>query len=121
MVVHGCPDKEGAMLRCIRLAAVSLAAALMSTVAGAAQTCASRSDFVTFLKDHFGEVEVDRGLSDRGHLVEVFVSPAGTLTILLSRPDGLSCLVDAGEAWTTAVTPSRDTRLLRLVVPGPVD
>ncbi|MBR1158495.1 hypothetical protein [Bradyrhizobium elkanii] len=109
------------MLRCIRVTAVTLAAVLMSTVAGSAQTCASRSDFVTFLKDHFGEVEVDRGLSDRGHLVEVFVSPAGTWTILLSRPDGSSCLVDAGEAWTTAVTPSRDVRLLRFVVPGPVD
>lgn len=108
------------MLRCTRLAAVTLAAASMTTVAGAAPSCASRTDFIAFLKDNFDEVEVDRGLSNRGHLVEVFVSPAGTWTILLSRPDGLSCMVDAGEAWATAADPARDARQLRLTVPGSV-
>ena len=98
MVVRG-SRKEGAMLRYIRLAAITLIVTLIATVAGAAAPCASRSDFIAFLKDNFGEVGVGQGLSNRGHLVEVFVSPAGSWTILLSQPDGRSCLVDAGEAW----------------------
>lgn len=94
------------MLRYIRLAAIALIAMLIATEAGAAQLCASRSDFIAFLKGHFGEVEVGQGLSSRGHLVEVFVSPAGNWTILLSQPDGRSCLVDAGEAWVTVPSAS---------------
>ena len=98
------------MLRYIRLAAISLTVAL-TTAAGAVEPCASRSDFVALLKDNFGETLVAEGLSSRGHLVEVFVSPAGSWTILLSRADGLSCLVDEGEPWVTAAPagPSRDT------------
>jgi len=108
------------MLRYIRLAAITMIATLITTAAGAAQPCASRSDFVAFLKDHFGEVEVGQGLSNRGHLVEVFVSPAGSWTILLSQPDGRSCLVDAGEAWAM-VPPAGQLReaiqLLPLALP----
>jgi hypothetical protein len=94
--------KEGAMLRCIRLAAVSLIVVLTTTAAGAVELCAGRPDLVALLKDNFGEIVVAQGLSSRGHLVEVFVSPAGNWTILLSRADGLSCLVDAGDPWVTA-------------------
>src|SRR5262249_17812100 len=96
--------KEGAMLRYIRLAGTTLIVALTATAAGAVEPCARRSDFVALLKDHFGEVLVAEGLSSRGYLVEVFVSPAGTWTILLSRADGLSCVVDAGDPWVTAAS-----------------
>ena len=84
------------MLRYIRLAAIILVATVIAIPTSVAETCAQRSDFIAFLKDHFGEIEVGQGLSSSGHLVEVFVAPAGSWTILLSRPDGLSCLVDAG-------------------------
>jgi hypothetical protein len=105
MVVRG-SRKDGAMLRYNRLAAIALIAISMTTAASAAQTCASRPDFIAFLKGHFGEVEVGQGLSSRGHLVEIFVSPAGNWTILLSQPNGRACLVDAGEAWAM-VPPAR--------------
>ena len=86
------------MLRYAGLAAIALIVVLITTAASAVGPCASRSDIVVFLKAHFGEVVVAQGLSSRGHLVEVFVSPAGSWTILLSQPDGQSCLADAGEA-----------------------
>lgn len=98
------------MLRYIRLTAITLIVALTTTAAGAVERCASRSDFVALLKDNFGEIVVAEGLSSSGHLVEVFVSPAGSWTILLSRADGLSCVVDAGDPWVTAAAgPSRDS------------
>jgi hypothetical protein len=64
---------------------------------------------------------VGQGLSVRGHLVEVFVSPKGSWTIVLSEPDGQSCFADAGDAWGTVVSAakSRETRRLPpLSVPG---
>jgi len=99
------------MLRCVWFAAMILFVALMATAASAVEPCGRRSDLVALLKDHFGEIVVAQGLSSRGHLVEVLVSPAGSWTILLSRADGLSCLVDEGEPWVTAAPagPSRDT------------
>lgn len=98
------------MLRYIRLAAIALIVPFAATAAGAVEPCAGRSDLAALLKDNFGEILVAQGLSSKGHLVEVFVSPAGSWTILLSRSDGLSCIVDAGEPWVTAASagPSRD-------------
>ncbi|WP_136623605.1 hypothetical protein [Bradyrhizobium centrolobii] len=96
------------MLRYVRLAAVALIVTLTTTPAGAVELCASRPDFVALLKDNFGEVVMAQGLSSSGHLVEVFVSPAGTWTILLSRADGLSCIVDAGDPWLTSASRSSD-------------
>ena len=87
------------MLRNIRLAAMSLLVTFIPTAASAVGPCASRSELIAVLKDNLGEIKAGHGLSNRGHLVEVFVSPAGSWTILLSQPDGRSCLVDTGEAW----------------------
>ncbi|MGQ0683494.1 hypothetical protein [Bradyrhizobium sp.] len=86
------------MLRYVVFTAIALTVIFTSTAASAGP-CASRPDFVAFLKDNFGELETGYGLSNRGHLVEMFVSPDGSWSILLSQPDGRSCLVDAGEAW----------------------
>jgi hypothetical protein len=111
------------MLRSIHVAAIALIATLIASAASAAGACAPRSDLIALLKDHLGEVEVGQGLSDRGHLVELFVAPAGSWTILLSRPDGLSCLVDAGELWIAVPSagPSRDAgQLPPLARPGQV-
>jgi len=116
MVVRG-SRKEGAILRYIRLAAIALIAMLIAAEAAAIQPCASRSDFIAFLKGHFDEVEVGQGLSSRGHLVEIFVSPAGNWTILLSQPNGRSCLVDAGEAWMTVPSARPAIQHLPLALP----
>jgi len=94
------------MLRHVRLAATTLIVTLTATAASAVGPCASRSDIIAALKNNFGEVEVGRGLSNRGHLVELFVSPEGSWTMLLSRPDGLSCLGDAGPVWD--IVPAND-------------
>lgn len=87
------------MLQFTRLAAATLILTLTASAASAMGPCAQHSDIVARLKQQFGEVEVGRGLSNRGYLMEVFASAAGTWTILLSQADGVSCLADAGEAW----------------------
>ncbi len=116
-------QEEGAMLRYIRMAAMSLLVTLIPTAASAVGPCASRSELIAILKDNLGEIKAGHGLSNRGHLVEVFVSPAGSWTILLSQPNGLSCIVDAGEGWAMvpAAAKSREAlQLPHLAVPGQV-
>jgi hypothetical protein len=51
------------------------------------------------LRQQFGEVPVAAGLSDRGLVVTIFASPAGTWTAVVVRPDGLACQAAAGEGW----------------------
>jgi len=62
--------------------------------------CGKRDAVVAALEKNHGEVAVSRGLTSRGTLIEVFASPkSDSFTIINSRPDGVSCLVTAGEGW----------------------
>ena len=36
-----------------------------------------------------------------GTLVEIFLAPSGTFTVIKTTPAGLSCVVDFGEGWQT--------------------
>jgi hypothetical protein len=41
-------------------------------------------------------------LQDEHHIVEIWASEDGsTWTVLLSRVDGVSCIMGAGSAWTS--------------------
>jgi hypothetical protein len=39
------------------------------------------------------------GLVSQTRIIELYVSQKGTWTVLVSRPDGMSCLVAAGTDW----------------------
>jgi hypothetical protein len=39
------------------------------------------------------------GLVSNGAVLEVLTSDKGSWTIIVTRPDGTSCVVAAGEAW----------------------
>jgi hypothetical protein len=83
-------------------AAIALVAALgISTTAVAAPAnCAARADLLNELAKRFSEAPIAAGLANNGALVEVLTSDSGaTWTILISQPDGKSCLVAAGEEW----------------------
>ncbi len=43
--------------------------------------------------------EVAMGLVSNGSINEVLASKDGSWTIIVTRPDGMSCVVAAGEAW----------------------
>ena len=50
----------------------------------------------------YGEVPVAIGVTNKGGLVEVLTTGDGnTWTIIVSMPNGTSCLVAAGEGWRT--------------------
>jgi hypothetical protein len=55
---------------------------------------------VSQLERKYGETRRGAGLQNRGAVTEIFASEkTGTWTIIVTRPDGTSCAVAAGEAW----------------------
>ena len=72
-----------------------------------ASTCHSHADLTEMLNQKFAELPSALGLQSNWHLVEVFVSNDGTSwTIVVTRPDGWSCIVAVGEHWESLPTRS---------------
>ncbi len=63
--------------------------------------CAPRGDLARLLSQRHSEAPVALGLASNGNLMEVFASKLGeTWTLVMSMPNGNSCVVAAGESWT---------------------
>jgi hypothetical protein len=85
---------------------VAAAALLGAGVAGPTaaradpQVCGARAEILAELTKRYSETPVAVGLSNSGVLVEVLSSDNGsTWTIIVSQPNGTSCLVAAGKEW----------------------
>ena len=97
------------------LGVISAAAAVALTSAGPLQAqdtkplqaqaqqngalCGNRDEIVQSLAQQFKEAPQAVGVVDRNAVLEIFVSPAGTWTIIATGTDGNSCLVSSGEGW----------------------
>lgn len=81
-------------------AAVLLIAMSAMPVAAETTPCGPRPELVKQLSKRFHEEPVAIGLTNKGSLVEVLTSDNGsTWTIMISQPNGSSCVVAAGEGW----------------------
>jgi len=77
-----------------------------SSPAPAQSICSPRDDAIAQLGRKYGEVPRAIGLADGGHVVEVLTSDrGGTWTIIVTLPNGVSCLVAAGENWENLPPP----------------
>jgi hypothetical protein len=65
--------------------------------------CGKRTEIVRVLREAFGETAIAQGLAHTGAVAEVFTSPKGSWTIVATSPNGIACMVGAGESWTPAV------------------
>lgn len=86
---------------------------LMATMA-AAENCADRSQVIGRLKAQYGEHLAMGGLqaTERTQSVmEIWVSErTGTFTVLMTGPDGMSCIVAAGTDYFKARTPEPEVK-----------
>ena len=82
------------------VAAIS-ASAVAQDQAPSGVPCDVRTDVVQKLADQFGETQREIGLvPQRGVIMELFASGDGqTWTLMLSFPDGNSCLFASGTDW----------------------
>jgi hypothetical protein len=73
--------------------------ALTSAPAAATSTCAVRSTIVGQLADRYSETRRGIGMTGNNAVVEVFASDAGTWTVTVTLPSGMTCLVASGSNW----------------------
>ena len=76
-----------------------IALALGSTDSLARQVCGSRVDMLASLARVHGERPIAVGLASDGTVVEILSSNTGSWTVLFTRPDGRSCVIDYGQGW----------------------
>ena len=76
------------------------AAVLLAWPAAAAPQCNQRDSVLAMLQSKYQEQPVAVGVTNNGGLVEVLSAGDGeTWTIIITTPQGVSCLVAAGEGW----------------------
>ncbi len=81
------------------LLAAAVTAALSAPVRAAPQ-CSAHDRMLALLESEYREVPVAVGLNNSGGLVEVLTTGDGaTWSIIVTTPQGMSCLVAAGEGW----------------------
>lgn len=90
------------------LAAAAVAAALIAAPGALAQSgvqsqmvCGEREHLVNHLGQAYAEAPSNTGLAATGNLVEVLTSEEGSWTILVTEPNGVTCVVAAGDNWET--------------------
>lgn len=94
----------------LRKLVTALGAAMLVVSAGPAigQTiCGERAELVSLLEKGYAESRRSLGLASDGAVFEVFLSAKGTWSLVVTRPDGRSCLVAAGEAWENLPRPAK--------------
>ena len=73
----------------------------------ASNQCTSRTAMVDALARKYREERRGIGIASRAGVMEFYVSHAGTWTVLMTMPNGMSCILAAGRDWEDiAATPA---------------
>ncbi len=83
-----------------KMLTLGTALTLLSSAAVAAPQCNTRDYVLDLLSDKYSEAPIAIGVANNGGLVEVLATGDGdTWSIIITTPEGMSCLVAAGEGW----------------------
>ncbi|MEM9736358.1 MAG: hypothetical protein AAF908_07110 [Pseudomonadota bacterium] len=65
-----------------------------------AALCGKREQIVKQLEGRYGEAPTAIGLADGAGVMEIYANPtSGSWTIVITNPQGLTCLMAAGQAF----------------------
>lgn len=70
---------------------------LLTASPAAALQCGQRDAVTITLAERYGESRRAIGLAQNGVVMELYAAPSGSWTITITRPDGMTCLVAAGD------------------------
>jgi len=88
---------------------VTVAAMVFASGAQAAPACGKRGDVLAQLSEKFKETPVGIGLAGNGGLIELLTANAGTTwTLIITLPNGPTCLLAAGSDWQSRQTATLD-------------
>ena len=62
--------------------------------------CEDRTEIIKILKNKFSETQRSFGLQGDRQVLELYASPNGSWTAILTMPGGKSCVVASGTDWT---------------------
>jgi len=87
------------------LAGISMSAdaGSLQNFAQAQSICGNYDGVLKHLEKSYGEVPQFRALTTAGLVLTVLIAPDDSWTILLTRPDGITCFTDTGESWGPAI------------------
>jgi hypothetical protein len=93
-----------------KILALSAGLAVVSTSAAVAQPqCDQRASVLQVLQQKNKELPVAVGVTHTGGLVEVLTTGNGTTwSIIVTTPQGMSCLVAAGAGWKAMLQVAAD-------------
>ena len=91
-----------ALLTAVTLAALTGPVLVQTAAAQSQATCRPRQEVVQVLEDTYEESRRAYALIDPTQMLELFAAESGSWTALVTRADGVSCLVASGTAWTEA-------------------
>jgi len=83
------------------LAALVIASFLIAPTALAQSVCSSHKTVTDNLRKAYAETPVSMGVTVGGAVVEVYASSEGTWTLMITQPNGVTCLIAAGKDWET--------------------
>lgn len=89
-------DAAGVILVILALVAMFLGSI---KEADAQSVCGDYEEITDKLEASYQEYRHGLGLAANGSVIEIRVSETQTFTIIIVRPDGLTCLMAAGENW----------------------
>ena len=77
-----------------------LVALMFAAPAMAQMACDKRTEVTDHLKRKYEEAPIALGVANNGGLVELLTTKeGGTWTLIITLPNGMTCLLAAGEDW----------------------
>lgn len=74
-------------------------------VAAVLAACQPTAEAHKQLEQQFNEQRISASLNVKGNILEVWSSPTGSWTALITKPDGMSCVLDYGTGVATFPMP----------------
>ena len=85
-----------------RIAGVVAAVLFAASAEAQGRLCAPREAIIAQIAGQHGEAQQSYGLQQSGAVIETWANTdTGSWTVIMSTPDGMSCLVAVGEAFRT--------------------
>lgn len=92
------PKRYTIMIAIVLVGIVALVSSFKAEARSA--RCGHHSEVTQFLKEKYHETRVGMGLINAGQMMELYISERGTWTMLITRPDGVTCFGPVGKSWT---------------------
>lgn len=85
--------------RMLVVTAIFVATFFMAAPAFSQRVCGDRLKIIHYLSKDYKESQSGLGLASNGSVVELFTARTGTWTMLITSPNGKTCIIGSGESW----------------------